>query len=103
MRRYIQPEILDDLYPDDPRAIQARRDLQNFNRFMGHAGTVMRSLRAAGTPPRVVVELGTGDEYFLLRIAQQIKTGRGLRAMLVNHRPSVSSATNRRSRTRGGT
>ncbi len=92
-RRYIQPEILDELSADDPRAIQSRRDLQKVNTFMGHTGTVMRALRAANTPPRLVVELGTGDGTFLLRIARRLKAERGMRALLVDRRPSVSAAT----------
>jgi hypothetical protein len=92
-RRYIQPEILDELSVDDPRAIQSRRDLQKVNAFMGHTGTVLRAIRAAGAPPRVVVELGTGDATFLLRIARRLKTDRRIRALLVDRRPSISAAT----------
>ena len=50
MRRHIQPEILDELAVDDPRAIQSRRDLQKVNAFMGHTGMVTRALRAPSTP-----------------------------------------------------
>ena len=50
MRRLIQPEILDELPADDPRAIQSRRDLQKVNAFMGHAGLVTRALRGAPAP-----------------------------------------------------
>jgi hypothetical protein len=91
-RRYIQPEILDELSVDDPRAIQSRRDLQKVNAFMGHTGTVMRAMRAAKTPPRLIVELGTGDGTFLLRIARRLRT-QGTRALLLDRRPSVSAAT----------
>jgi SAM-dependent methyltransferase len=86
-RRYLQPEILDELSVDDPRAIQSRRDL------MGHAGAVLRAMRAAKTPPRLVVELGTGDGTFLLRIARRLKAPTGTRALLIDRRPSVSAAT----------
>ena len=91
-RRYLQPEILDELAVDDPRAIQSRRDLQKVNTFMGHTGTVLRALRAANAP-RLIVELGTGDGTFLLRIARRLKAERGIRAVLVDRRPSVSAAT----------
>lgn len=93
MRRHIQPEILDDLPADDPRAMHSRRDLQKVNAFMGHAGMVIRALRAAPAPPRLVVELGTGDGTFLLRVARRLGRQSGIRAMLVDRRPSVSAAT----------
>jgi hypothetical protein len=92
-RRYLQPEILDELPADDPRAIQSRRDLQKVNTFMGHTSAVMRALRAAPAPPRLVVELGTGDGTFLLRIARRLGAPRGMRALLVDRRPSLSAAT----------
>ena len=92
-RRYLQPEILDELSVDDPRAIQSRRDLQKVNTFMGHTRTVVRAIRAAKTPPRLVVELGTGDGTFLLRIAQRLRAEPGTRAVLIDRRPSVSAAT----------
>ena len=100
-RRYIQPEILDELSTDDPRAIQSRRDLQKVNTVMGHTGTVMRALRAAKTPPRLVVELGTGDGTFLLRVARRLGGQKGTRAFLVDRRPSVSTATRKAFKTAG--
>ena len=60
---------------------------------MGHTRTVMRALRAASAPPRLVVELGTGDGTFLLRIARRLGAPRGMRALLVDRRPSLSAAT----------
>lgn len=92
-RRYLQPEILDELPVDDPRAIQSRRDLQKVNAFMGHTGTVMRAIRAAKTPPRLIVELGAGDGTFLLRIARRLGARARMRAVLLDRRPSVSTET----------
>jgi hypothetical protein len=92
-RRFIQPEILDELSVDDPRAIQSRRDLQKVNIVMGHTRTVIRAVRAAPAPPRLVVELGTGDGTFLLRVARRLGVRTGTRALLVDRRPSVSAAT----------
>ena len=93
MRRQIQPEILDELAVDDPRAIRSRRDLQKVNTFMGHPGMVTRALRAAPALPRLLVELGTGDGTFLLRVARRLGPQAGTRAMLVDRRPSVSAPT----------
>jgi hypothetical protein len=93
MRRVIQPEMLDELPADDPRAIQSRRDLQKVNTFMGHPAMVAHALGAASTPPRVVVELGAGDGTFLLRVAKRLRHRPRVRALLVDRRPSLSDAT----------
>jgi SAM-dependent methyltransferase len=92
-KRQIQPEILDELPVDDPRAIQSRRDLQKVNTFMGHAGMITRAIRNATAAPRLVVELGSGDGTFLLRVAQRLGHVAGMRAMLVDRHPSVNAAT----------
>ena len=36
MKRLVQPELLDSLPPDDPRARGSRRDLRRVNWWMGH-------------------------------------------------------------------
>src|SRR5829696_8397890 len=93
MRRLVQPEILDELPADDPRAIQSRRDLQKVNTFMGHTGMVARAIRRATAPPRLLVELGSGDGTFLLRVAQRVGSDARVCAVLVDRRPSLSAAT----------
>jgi hypothetical protein len=92
-RRQIQPEILDDLAVDDPLAIQSRRDLRKVNAVMGHTGMMTRALRAAPSPLRRLVELGSGDGTFLLKVIQRLGRQTGMRAVLVDRRPSVSAAT----------
>lgn len=92
-RRDVQPEILDELSVDDPRAIQSRRDLQKVNTFMGHPGMVTRALRARPSSPRLLVEIGAGDGTFLLRVARRLKYPARVRALLVDRRPSMSAAT----------
>jgi hypothetical protein len=94
MRRQLQPEILDHLAPDDPRAIQARRDLRKVNAFMGHAGLVTRALRGQRPMPRRIVELGAGDGSLLLRVATRLgRAQAGVRAMLVDRAPTISART----------
>ena len=95
MQRIIQPEILDDLSVDDPRAIESRRDLQKINVVMGHARVVIGAMRAAPEAPRRVVELGGGDGTFLLRVARRLRSGVRVQAVLVDRRPSLSTATKR--------
>ena len=91
MLRDVQPEILDDLPVDDPRAIQSRRDLQKVNAFMAHTAMVVRELRAAA--PRLIVELGSGDGTFLLRVARRLNFHSRVRAILIDRRPSLTAAT----------
>jgi SAM-dependent methyltransferase len=94
MRRDIQPEILDRLPVDDPRAIQSRRDLQKVNAFMGHVGLLTRALRATQPAPRRVVELGAGDGTLLLRVAKRLgRLQTRVQAVLVDLHPSVSAET----------
>ena len=91
--RHIQPEILDELPADDPRAIQSRRDLQKVNTFMGHPAMVARALGAASTPPRLVVELGAGDGTFLLRVAKRLRHRPARARAACRSPPSLSAAT----------
>jgi SAM-dependent methyltransferase len=92
MRRTLEPEILDRLPVNDPRAVQSRRDLRKVNTFMGHAGVMTRALRGSAATPRLVVELGAGDGSLLLRIAKRLDPGRSrVRAILVDRAPSLSS------------
>jgi hypothetical protein len=44
MQRVVEPEWLDALPPDDPRAVQSRRDLRRINWLMGHLGILQRAL-----------------------------------------------------------
>ena len=91
--RSVRPEILDDLSPDDPRAIQSRRDLRTINTLMGHPAFIARSLRAAPMP-RVVVELGAGDGAVLLSVAKRLgRPPTRVRAILIDRRPSLTDGT----------
>jgi hypothetical protein len=71
MERLVEPELLDELPPADPRAIASRRDLHRLNGWMGHAPVVSSALRDAcgAAGPSTIVELGAGDGRFALRLA----------------------------------
>ncbi len=73
MKRLVQPEWLDALPPEDPRARRSRRDLRCINWWMRNhvilASALEKNLSAA---PKQIVELGAGDGNFLLRVAQRI-------------------------------
>lgn len=71
--RRVEPEWLDILPPDDPRARRSRRELTRVNALMANAGILARRVRAsAGAVPRTIAELGAGDGQFALRLAHAL-------------------------------
>jgi hypothetical protein len=72
--RRIEPEWLDELPAEDPRAMRSRRDLQRVNSWMLQAGIVERILTrfCGGENPRSLLELGGGDGTFMLRLARRL-------------------------------
>jgi len=73
MKRIIQPELLDALPPDDPRAIWSRRDLRRVNAWMRNHAIMVKALQTAvnGCPPKHITDLGAGDGHFLARVAKK--------------------------------
>jgi len=81
MPRSVEPEWLDTLDPEDPRASRSRRDLQRVNRVMGNVSIIARAWRTAQPDnhqprPRLIVELGAGDGTFLLRLVRGMQQAR---------------------------
>ena len=74
MLRRVEPEWLDQLPTDDPRAIRCRRDLKRANALMLQHILMARTLLrfAGGDPPRALVDLGSGDGMFMLRVARRL-------------------------------
>jgi 2-polyprenyl-3-methyl-5-hydroxy-6-metoxy-1,4-benzoquinol methylase len=71
--RRVEPEILDGLSADDPRAIASRRDLRRINALMFHASIMSRVLsRHVLTPPSRILEIGAGDGTFMLAVARRM-------------------------------
>jgi SAM-dependent methyltransferase len=72
--RRVEPELLDQLPADDPRAIRARRDVKRANTLMMNAGVMASALveHSAGQRPRTIVDLGSGDGQFMLRVARRL-------------------------------
>lgn len=73
--RVVEPELLDELSPQDPRALRSRRDLRLLNWGMRHPGIMADALSenlGKSTPPRIV-ELGAGDGHFLLNVARRLR------------------------------
>jgi len=68
--RVVEPEWLDTLAPEDPRARHSRRDLARLNAVMRNAGIVARELRT--TAIARIAEIGAGDGAFALRLASRL-------------------------------
>lgn len=67
--RILEPEWLDELPDDEPRAVASRRDLRRLNVFMNHAGLIARALRSFPQPKRIL-DIGAGDGSFTLRLVK---------------------------------
>ena len=95
MKRIVQPELLDELAPGDPRAIHSRADLRRLNRVMHHAAILGAALvRYASRPPRIIAELGAGDGTLMLALARQLNSRwPGVRVILLDRQKTVSSET----------
>ena len=96
MKRIVQPEWLDTLPPDNPRAIHSRRDLRRVNRAMRHPEIMAGTLRStrAGHRPKKITELGAGDGDFLLSLAQRMLGGQPVTmATLLDLQDNVSAGT----------
>ncbi len=72
--RRVEPEWLDQLPADDPHAIRARRDLRRVNAWMRNARSMVSALMKHGArqQPRMIVDLGSGDGQFMLRVARRL-------------------------------
>ena len=96
MRRIVQPELLDTLPPDNPRAVRSRRDLRRVNGWMRNHVIMASALKnnLNGLAPRQITELGAGDGDFLLRVAEKISSGRpAMTVMLLDLQRNVSAET----------
>ena len=74
MTRILQPELLDGLAANDPRALRSRRDLRRLNACMGNPATLARVLRRhwLDRPPATITDLGAGDGTMLLRVLRRM-------------------------------
>jgi hypothetical protein len=93
--RRLEPEWLDHLPAEDPRAMRSRRDLTRVNRFMGNAGRMAAALvKHAPAAPRTIVDLGSGDGQFMLQVARRLAPRwSGVTVVLLDQQNIVSQAT----------
>jgi Methyltransferase domain len=71
--RRVEPELLDSLAAEDPRAKRSREDLRRIHRAMATLSIIERALDhgTAGFSPHTLIELGAGDGSLMLRLAQR--------------------------------
>lgn len=74
LQRSVEPEWLDQLAAEDPRAIRHRRDLKRINALMLQPGIMAQALAKHWTRgnPRSLLDLGSGDGAFMLRVARRL-------------------------------
>ena len=98
MDRHVEPELLDELPPEDPRAIRSRKDLRRVNAFMGNPKIMAGALRSAfeGKAARSIVDLGCGDGKFMLEVARQLAPDwKNTHVTLLDRQSILSPATRR--------
>jgi predicted nicotinamide N-methyase len=93
--RRLEPEWLDHLPAEDPRAMRSRRDLTRVNSFMRNAGRMAAALvKHAPSAPRTIVDLGSGDGQFMLAVARRLAPRwSGVTVVLLDQQNIVSQAT----------
>jgi SAM-dependent methyltransferase len=93
--RHVEPEILDRLPADDPRAIRSRRDLRLCNALMRQPAIMARLIqRHCEDPPRRVVDIGSGDGTFMLALARRLALRwQNVSLTLIDRQPVVGRPT----------
>jgi SAM-dependent methyltransferase len=94
--RRVEPELLDQLPADDPRAIRARRDLKRANAIILQHLVMAHTLLkyADGAQPRVLVDIGSGDGTFVLRVARRLaRRWHNVHVILLDQQSIVSQET----------
>jgi hypothetical protein len=89
-KRRVEPEWLDELPTQDPRAQRSRRDLARVNALMANARLVGRELPATA---RRIAEIGAGDGTFALRLARCLPSRAGSSVALLDRQAITSPAT----------
>lgn len=94
MNRIVEPEILDRLRPEDPRARRSRGDLRRLNRIMLHPRFFRRTIESLIQMKSVhsMVELGSGDGWLLARLLSSARL-KNLVVTAVDREPSFSPST----------
>jgi hypothetical protein len=97
LARTVEPEWLDLLQPDNPRAVRARRDLARINTCMLQAAIMARTLlaHARECKPQTLLDLGAGDGTFMLGLARQLASRWPRASVILLDRHAIVSADTR--------
>jgi len=95
--RRLEPELLDQLPADDPRAIRSRRDLRRVNAWMRNPSRMagLLSKHTGGEPPRTIADLGAGDGQFMLQVARRLAPRWPNVSVVLLDQQNIVSATTR--------
>jgi hypothetical protein len=92
--RVVEPELLDVLAANDPRARRSRSDLVRINFVMRQQAIMAGALHALNVTPRRFADLGSGDGRFLLGVARRMAPHwPAVTVFLVDQQNIVSDAT----------
>lgn len=104
LERTVEPEWLDHLPPDDPRAVRSRRDLRVVNRIMGHSRIIRRVLEEhVDTDAPRLAEIGAGDGTQMLAVLEKLPPRKQGTISIVDMQPLVSDTVLKRYAKRGYT
>ena len=93
MKRIVQPELLDTLSPENPRAIRSRRDLRRINWWMGNHIIMARALENnLPAALKQITEIGAGDGNFLLEVVRELNFS-NMVATLLDRQNNFSAET----------
>lgn len=95
MDRTVQPELLDSLPPEDPRAVSARGGLRRVNALMGNARILTTALIGCEVQRvRRIADLGAGDGAFAFALARRLARvwGPDITVDLVDRQPSLDAS-----------
>ena len=94
-RRVVEPELLDSLPPTDRAAVRSRADLRRVNWWMRNEWHVTRAIESLPKFPGSILEIGTGDGSFILRVARRLarRGARKVRLYLLDMEPVVEQRT----------
>ncbi|TAE78457.1 MAG: hypothetical protein EAZ65_05780 [Verrucomicrobia bacterium] len=72
MQRIVEPEMMDQLPPDDPEVLRSRRDLRVINFLMGNERWIARQVgHLPMAREKGVLEIGAGEGDLLRRLAKE--------------------------------
>jgi hypothetical protein len=94
--RCVRPEALDNLAPEDPKALRSRRDLRRVHRAMRTVSALNHALSRLrlAAQPKIILELGAGDGSLLLRLAAAVRPRwTDVRLTLLDRQHMVNSET----------